>query len=76
MTRPGGFALAAAAVVMMAGAAWADTTDQTWQNRITVAKTGDHCADARVRGQSTVGTDHLRGERRYCDCARVDPVFG
>ena len=28
-----------------AGAAVADTTDVTWQNRVEIAKEGDHCAD-------------------------------
>ena len=32
-------------VLMLAGAASADTTDQKWQNRVGVEKQGDHCVD-------------------------------
>ncbi len=35
----------AAAMVSGSGAALADTTDVTWQNRVEVAKAGAHCAD-------------------------------
>lgn len=38
-------AFAAGAVALVAGGAQADTTDVTWATKVTVAKTGDHCAD-------------------------------
>ncbi len=39
--------VAAAVVVAAMGAARADTTEQKWQSRVVVAKTGAHCADDR-----------------------------
>lgn len=38
------FALGGAAM-LLSGAALADTTDVTWQNKVTLEKTGDHCVD-------------------------------
>ena len=35
----------AAAALLMGGAAWADTTDVTWQTRVVVGKEGAFCAD-------------------------------
>jgi len=40
-----GPALCAAAALFAAGAAAADTTDVTWQNRVSVGKQGAHCVD-------------------------------
>ncbi len=37
--------LLAAAAAALAGTARADTTDQKWQDTVTVAKSGDHCVD-------------------------------
>ncbi len=37
--------LAAAAAAALAGTAQADTTDQKWQDTVTVAKSGAHCVD-------------------------------
>lgn len=39
------YALAFGAAALMAGGAYADTTDVTWATKVTVAKTGAHCAD-------------------------------
>ncbi len=39
------FVLALGALALMAGGAFADTTDVTWATKVTVAKTGAHCAD-------------------------------
>ncbi len=39
--------VAAAVVVAAIGTARADTTEQKWQSRVVVAKTGAHCADDR-----------------------------
>ena len=38
-------ALCAAVAAAVSAPAFADTTDVRWQNRVTVAKSGDHCAD-------------------------------
>ena len=35
----------AAVAVLGIGAAFADTTDQTWMNKVEVTKAGDHCVD-------------------------------
>ncbi|MGH6900671.1 MAG: acetamidase/formamidase family protein [Geminicoccaceae bacterium] len=45
MQNSGWTAVILAAGIGLADAAQADTTDVTWQNRVTVAKEGAHCAD-------------------------------
>ena len=34
--------------VLGIGAAFADTTDQTWMNKVEVLKTGAHCVDDKI----------------------------